>query len=196
MTLPRNSLLAVALLALAGCDSAPQPPLAGAAIGGDFELVDKTGKPVRWANFAGHYRIVYFGYTFCPDACPTDLATAMRGLELYARGHKAQADAIRPLFISIDPARDTPQAVGQFAAALSPRLIGLTGTPQQVAKAAKAFAVVYARGKPTQGGYLMNHSRAAYLMGPSGDPIDLLPLDPQTGGGPQAVANDLAKWIP
>jgi len=191
---PIRSAIFASLLLLAGCGGsvpADQPPLAGAAIGGPFELVNKNGKPVRWADFDGHYRIVYFGYTFCPDACPTDVAVAMRGLDLFAKTHAAQADNIRPIFISIDPARDTPKIVGQFAAAFSPRLIGLTGTPAQVAAAAKGFAAYYARGRTSAGGYLMDHSRIAYLMGPKGEPISMLPVD----RGQQAVAEELAKWV-
>ncbi|WCT77569.1 SCO family protein [Novosphingobium humi] len=187
------ALLAGALL-LSGCKSAPSPadpPLAGAAIGGPFTLVDKDGKTVRWSDFKGFYRIVYFGYTFCPDACPTDVAVAMRGLDAFAKSHPKEADRIRPIFISIDPARDTPKVVGEFAAAFSPRLIGLTGTSAQVDQAAKAFAAYYARGKETSGGYLMDHSRIAYLMGPDGQPISMLPVDK----GPQAVAEELATWV-
>ena len=201
MTLPRISLsyalLAPAALvlsaALAGCNTntQPTPPLAGAAVGGPFTLVDKTGKTVRWSDFAGRYRLVYFGYTFCPDACPTDMNVAMRGLDIYARSHGAQANRIAALFITIDPARDTPAVVGQFAAAFSPRLQGLTGTPAQVDEAAKAFAVYYARGKNTAGGYLMDHSRVVYLMGPQGEPIAQLPADL----GPQAVADEVARWV-
>ena len=187
------ALLAGAML-LSGCKSAPSPadpPLAGAAIGGPFTLVDKDGKTVQWSDFKGFYRIVYFGYTFCPDACPTDVAVAMRGLDAFAKAHPKEADRIRPIFISIDPARDTPKVVGEFAAAFSPRLIGLTGTAAQVDQAAKAFAAYYARGKETSGGYLMDHSRIAYLMGPDGQPISMLPVDK----GPQAVAEDLATWV-
>lgn len=197
MTKPfRSSLIALlaGALLLSGCKSAPSPadpPLAGAAIGGPFTLVDKDGKTVRWSDFKGFYRIVYFGYTFCPDACPTDVAVAMRGLDAFAKSHPKEADRIRPIFISIDPARDTPKVVGEFAAAFSPRLIGLTGTPAQVDQAAKAFAAYYARGKETSGGYLMDHSRIAYLMGPDGQPISMLPVDK----GPQAVAEDLATWV-
>ena len=180
-------------LALAACGKpAPEaPPLAGAAIGGPFTLVNKSGAPVRWSDFAGRYRIVYFGYTFCPDACPTDVGVTMRGLAIFARAHPALADQIQPMFITIDPARDTPAVVGQFAAAFSPRLLGLTGTPAQVDQAARAFAVYYARGKTTPGGYLMDHSRIAYLMGRNGEPIEMLPVDK----GPAAVAADLATWI-
>ena len=193
-------LLAGALLAtLAGCGphgqgEQPDPaqaPLAGAAIGGAFSLVDKDNHTLRWSDFSGSYRIVYFGYTFCPDACPTDVGVMMRGLAIFAKRHPRLADQIRPLFITIDPARDTPQVVGQFAAAFGPRLTGLTGTPAQVDQAAKAFAVYYARGKSTPGGYVMDHSRIAYLMGREGEPIDMLPLDKGDG----AVADDLEKWV-
>jgi protein SCO1/2 len=197
--LRRRRLLALAvpaLLALAGCDRAAdsppdQPPLAGAAIGGPFTLADKAGKPVHWSDFAGRWRIVYFGYTFCPDACPTDVTVAVRGLDMFSRAHPAQGARIVPLFITIDPERDTPAIVGQFAAAFSPRLIGLTGTPAQVAQAAKEFGVYYQRGKQTPGGYLMDHSRVAYLMDANGAPIAMLPIEK----GPQAVAAELATWV-
>ena len=185
---------AAVLLALPACNSTASnepPPLAGAKLGGEFTLSDKTGKIWHWADFTGHYRIVYFGYTFCPDACPTDVAVTMRGLDLYAKDHPKQADNIRPIFITIDPARDTPQKVGEFAAAFSPRLLGLTGTPVQVDQAAKAFAVYYAKGKLAANGYLMDHSRIAFLMGPQGEPIAMLPTDK----GAPAVAEELAKWV-
>ena len=187
--------LGAGLLALTGCGSpgqqAERPPLEGSSVGGPFTLVDKNGAPVHWSDFAGKYRIVYFGYTFCPDACPTDMQATMRGLDLFAKAHPALADQIRAMFITIDPKRDTPQVVGQFAAAFSPRLIGLTGTPAQVDQAAKGFAVYYARGATTPGGYLMDHSRIVYLMGRNGEPLAMLAADK----GPQAVAADLAEWV-
>ena len=181
-------------LALSACGSqAPSepPPLAGAKIGGPFELQDKTGKVVRWADFAGKYRIVYFGFTFCPDACPLDVGTMMRGFARFEKDQPALAAEVQPIFITIDPARDNAQVVGEFAAAFSPRLLGLTGTPAQIDTAAKAFAAYYARGKETTGGYLMDHSRVAYLMGRKGEPIAMLPVDQ----GPEAVAAELAKWV-
>jgi protein SCO1/2 len=192
----RAATISALALALAACNShtapAPeQPPLAGATIGGPFTLVDKAGKTVRWQDFAGRYRIVYFGYTFCPDACPNDVAAMMRGYNRFAQGHAALAQKIQPIFISIDPERDTPAVVGQFTAAFSPRLMGLTGTKEQVAQAAKAFAAYYAKGNQTSGGYLMDHSRIAYLMGPQGEPISMLPVDK----GPEAVAEEIAKWV-
>jgi len=182
-------------LSLAGCgQKAPKPdaPLAGSTLGGPFTLVDKTGKTVRYADFAGKWRIVYFGYTFCPDVCPLDLQHMMLGYHLFAKAHPALAARVAPMFITIDPARDTPTVVGQYAGAFGPELIGLTGTPAQIATAAKAFAVFYQkRDGATPGTYLMDHSRAAYLMDPDGKPIALLPVD-EDG---KAVAAELEKWV-
>jgi protein SCO1 len=182
-------------LALLACSSEP-PPLEGAKIGGPFTLVDKTGKQVHWSDFAGQYRIVYFGYTFCPDACPMDVQATMAGFRTFEQAHPVLAKRVQPMFISIDPARDTPQAVGEFAAAFHPRLLGLTGTPEQVDVAARAFAVYYAKGEESEGGYLMDHSRTAYLMGPQGEPIALLPVDKEPPKeAAAAVAAELEKWV-
>lgn len=187
------ALLPLLLLACDGSSSAPveKPPLAGATIGGPFTLVDKDGKTVRWDDFAGRYRIVYFGYTFCPDACPMDVQSMMKGFSEFEKTKPELASQVQPIFISIDPARDTPKVVGEFTAAFSPRLLGLTGTDQQVAEAAKAFAAYYAKGKESGGGYLMDHSRVAYLMGKDGKPIAMLPVDKS----PDAVAAELGKWV-
>jgi protein SCO1/2 len=187
-------LIAASILTTACSPSAPQSeaPLADSRLGGDFTLVDKAGKPVRYADFAGKWRALYFGYTFCPDVCPLDVQHLMQGYHAFARAHPDRAARIAPLFISIDPARDTPQAVGQFAGAFGPELIGLTGTPDQVAVAAKAFAVFYQKRPGTNPGtYLMDHSRAAYLMDADGKPIALLPVD-ESG---KAVAAELEKWV-
>ena len=182
----------IAPLALTACEQREPPPLAGAAIGGPFTLVDKAGKTVRWADFAGKWRIVYFGYTWCPDACPTDVGVMMRGFDRFAKDHPELAGEVQPLFITVDPARDTPARVGEFAAAFSPRLLGLTGTPAQIDQAAKAFAAYYARGKDQPGGgYLMDHSRVAYLMDRDGKPVAMLPVDKDD----KAVAAELAKWV-
>ena len=181
-------------LCLAGCGKAvdrAEAPLAGSQLGGDFTLTDKSGKTVRYADFAGKWRILYFGYTYCPDVCPLDVQHLMQGFHAFGRAHPALAGQIVPMFISIDPGRDTPQAVGQFAAAFGPELVGLTGTPDQVATAAKAFAVFYQKRPGTNGSYLMDHSRAAYLMDPDGKPVALLPVDEN---GP-AVAAELDKWV-
>lgn len=186
--------LPLMLVACGGPASQPaaeRPPLEGAAIGGPFTLVDKDNRPVRWDDFAGRYRIVYFGYSFCPDACPLDVQKMMQGYAAFEKASPALAKKVQPIFITIDPARDTPAVVGEFAAAFSPKLLGLTGTQAQIDAAAKSFAVYHAKGKETPGGYLMDHSRIAYLMGPKGEPIAMLPVDKT----PQDVAAELAKWV-
>lgn len=196
MIKPRNLIsLLLAPIALTACSPKGAPPaaiagveLTGAEIGGPFTLSDKDGKPVKWSDFAGKYRIVYFGYTFCPDACPTDVGVMMRGFAAFAKAHPDLAAKVQPMFITIDPARDTAPRVGEFAAAFSPRLLGLTGTQAEVDAAVKAFKVVAQRGQDTPGGYLMDHSRLAYLFGPDGKPIEALPVDKNA----EAVAADLA----
>jgi len=177
---------------VAGCGPAAEPPLAGSDIGGPFELTDSTGKTVRWNDFAGKYRIVYFGFTYCPDVCPTDLARMSGGLEQFERDHPELGARVQPIFVSVDPDRDTPAVVAEFIANFHPRLAGLTGTPEQVEQAAAAFKVFYEKGEPAADGkYLVNHSTVTYLFGPEGEPLATLPTDL----GPEAVAAELATWV-
>lgn len=186
--------LSLSLAACGGATTAPpqEPPLAGADIGGPFELVDQHGKTVRWEDFAGKYRIVYFGFTYCPDVCPTDVGRMVHGLGRLEKLEPDKAAKVVPIFISVDPERDTPAVVGEFAAAFSDKLIGLTGTPEQVKTAADAFRVYYSRGEDTPGGgYLVDHSAVVYLFGPQGEPLATLPVDK----GADAVAAELAKWV-
>ncbi len=197
--LPAIRLVALPLLlALAACSAAPaqppleQAPLAGADVGGDFALTGSDGQMVRWGDFAGKWRIVYFGFTYCPDICPTDMSRMAQGLKLYAQDAPDLAAQVVPIFISIDPERDTPDKVGQFVAAFSDRAVGLTGTPEAIKAAADSFGVFYSKGETTgDGAYLMNHSNVVYLFDPQGNPIAMLPTDQ----GPEAVAAELAKWV-
>lgn len=190
-----STLLALALAACSGGPAQPpldQAPLAGAAIGGDFTLTGEDGKPVSWTDFNGKWRVVYFGFAYCPDICPTDLQRSSQGLKLYAKDHAALAAQIQPVFITIDPERDTPAVVAEFTDAFSPDLLGLTGTPEQIAAAAKAFGVYFAKGEVNeQGAYMMDHSNVTYLFDPQGNPIAMLPTDQ----GAEAVAAELAKWV-
>lgn len=199
------SLIVVFGAMLAGCNSAAdappaRPPLEGARIGGPFTLTDQHGKTVRDSDFAGRYRLVYFGYSFCPDICPVDLQKLMRGLAQFEQADAARGAKVAPLFITVDPARDTPAALKPFVARYHPRLLGLTGTPEQIAAVAKAYVVTYNKvegSAPDR--YLMAHSQLAFLMDPAGKPLALLPLDdPATDadeGAPAAVAAELAKWV-
>jgi protein SCO1 len=189
------ALAGLMLVTLAGCDRAaptPQGPLAGAAIGGPLNLVDQDGRRVSDAAFAGRYRMVYFGYSFCPDICPVDLQHLMQGFAAFERAHPEEAAKVQPIFVTIDPERDTPATLKPYVAAFHPRLIGLTGTPAEIKAVAKAYGVYYAKAEVAGASdYLMDHSRQAYLFGPDGKPIALLPQD-ENGA---AVAAELAKWV-
>ncbi len=194
-TLPALAAGLAALAALSGCarHDGGTPPLAGAAIGGPFTLTDQDGRSFSSASLAGKYRIVYFGYTFCPDACPTDVAVLGKALRQLDVSDPARAARIQPLFITVDPARDTPAVLKQFVRAFHPRLIGLTGSAAQIAAVAKDYAVFYRKAPAAAGpdNYLMDHPRIAILLGPDGKPIELLPVD----AGADAVVADLRKWV-
>ena len=181
-----------AVAALAACQATPEtPPLAGAKIGGPFTLVNQDGRTVTDRDFAGKYRIMYFGYTFCPDVCPTDAATIGRAVAEIDADDADLARRIVPVFVTVDPDRDTPKVLKSFTAAFHPRMIGLTGTPAQIAAVSKAYGVFAGKGEMQPGGgYLVNHSRTTYLMDPDGKPLALLP----TEQGPHAVAAEIKRW--
>lgn len=140
---------------------------ASALIGGPFTLTDQTGVQVTEADLLGHYSLVAFGYTYCPDICPlTQQSIAAALNELGRRG-----DQIVPYLITIDPLRDTVEVLAEYARHFHPRLVALTGTPQQIAEAASVFRVFYARtGQPAErpDEYLMEHTAIVYMMGPDG----------------------------
>jgi protein SCO1/2 len=134
------------------------------AIGGPFRLTDQNGKTVTDADLNGKWSLVYFGYTHCPDACPTalnDIAIALDQL-----GPKR--DAVRPVFITVDPERDTATALKEYVTAFDAPILALTGTPEEVAQAAKGYRVYFAKHPETSGGYSMDHSSIIYVMDPQG----------------------------
>ncbi len=182
----------MALLAVSACGTGGpgEPPLAGARIGGPFTLTNQDGKTVTDADFAGKYRIVYFGYTYCPDVCPTDLTKIGAALRTLDKQAPRTAEKIVPLFITVDPERDGPAQLKQYVGNFHPRLIGLTGKPEAIAQVAKAYAVAYMK-QPTPSGYLMGHTQVAYLMGPDGKPITSLPLEKD----PPAIVAELEHWV-
>lgn len=137
----------------------------GMALGGPFTLVDQTGRTVTQADFAGRTLLVYFGFTYCPDVCPTELGTIAAAIDLM----EEQGEQVTPVLVTIDPERDTPEALADYVTRFHPRMQGLTGTPEQVAAAARAFRVFYAKvERPEMNGYLMDHSSFIYLVGPDG----------------------------
>jgi len=137
-----------------------------ALVGGPFSLTDDTGKRVTDKDYRGRYMLVFFGYTSCPDICPAGLQLMAAALENL--GDKA--DRVAPLFISVDPERDTSQKLAAYVKNFSPRLVGLTGTPEEIAAVAKAYKVYYKKvpNADSPGDYGMDHTSIIYLMDPDG----------------------------
>jgi protein SCO1 len=180
-------------LALAACsDRSEKPPLEGATIGGPFTLTNQDGRQVTERDFVGKYRLIYFGFTHCPDVCPLDLAVVGQALRRFEKSDPARAARVAPIFVTVDPERDTPAVLKEYVSAFHPRLIGLTGTQKQVADMIKRYGAYGARGDSTQGGgYNVNHSRVLELIGPDGKPIALLPYEK----GAEALADELDRWV-
>ena len=146
----------------------PERPLPKAAIaaGGDFTLESASG-PVSLKDYRGKLVLVYFGYTFCPDICPTSLASTAEGLKQLK---PEEAARVAMIFISVDPERDTPPRLKEYAEFFHPSLVGVTGTPENLAEIAKRYGVFYARQKveTAGGGYVVDHSADTYVVGPNG----------------------------
>ncbi len=148
-------------------------------IGGPFTLTDQDGKTVSDADFRGKYLLIYFGYTYCPDLCPTGLQSISHALNQLS----SDLNKIKVLYITIDPARDTPAKLKQYVASFHPDIVGLTGAPEQIAAAAKAYQVYYAKGEQVdEHDYVMDHSSLIYLMDPDGKFLTTFPenVDPDT----------------
>jgi cytochrome oxidase Cu insertion factor (SCO1/SenC/PrrC family) len=174
-------------------DLAAKPGTVAAAgeFGGPFHLIDHHGRPVTDADFRGKLMLIYFGYTHCPDICPLDaqsIAAAMDQLGDKARG-------VQPLFITIDPARDTAERLAEWLAAIHPRFLGLTGTSDQIAAVTKAYKVEYERMPETVPGsyeFTFSHAGLIYLMGTAGHFLALLP----SGTEPDEITAEVAKHLP
>jgi protein SCO1/2 len=165
--------------------SSPHAP----GIGGPFTLEDTQGRTVTDRDFQGHWMLVYFGYSFCPDVCPTTLNDVAEALDkLGTKGSNLQ-----PVFITIDPQRDTPKALADYVGAFSPRLVGLTGTPEQIGAVAREYRVYVARHAtgPGPDDYTMDHSSVLYLVAPDGHFVAAIRADQS----PDLLAADLAKRI-
>jgi protein SCO1/2 len=168
-----TTLVAVRMRPAAAPVAAPVTSSGMAAIGGPFHLVDQNGRPVDQSLLKGKWTAIFFGYTFCPDVCPTNLQTLAVAEDRL--GPKARD--LQVVFVSIDPERDTPEALAAYlkSSGFPKGAIGLTGTPEEVAQAAKAYKVYYARsGKGPN--YLMDHSTMTYLMNPQGVFVKVLPF--------------------
>lgn len=147
-----------------------------ALIGGDFTLIDTSGKAVQDANYRGRIMLVFFGFTHCPDICPvtvSNLSTLMEGLT------PAQAGQVAPLFITVDPVRDTPEVMRDFLSNFDTRLVGLTGTEEQVKQAAGIYRAYYAKQEPAgqNSNYSVDHSGFIYVMDKDGAFLKAVPYD-------------------
>ena len=148
-----------------GTTKAPSGIIASVEIGGPFTLTDHTGKQVTEEDYLGNFTLLFFGYTFCPDVCPTELGDIAVALDELG----SDAVGVTPLMISIDPERDTPEVLAEYVPLFHERLIGLTGTPQQIKQVADAYRIFYRRVEdPNYTYYLMDHTSFVYLLDPQG----------------------------
>ena len=156
-------------------------------VGGPFTLIDHTGRTRKDSDFRGKLMIVYFGYTFCPDVCPADLMAITQALDALG----AAADDIQPIFITVDPERDS-KVLAEYVRAFHKSLIGLTGSPEAIRKVANAYKAFYAKVPPTRDSdYAIDHTGVIYLMGRSGEYLGFMP--PQTG--PEKLTEILRKYL-
>jgi protein SCO1 len=192
----RGLLIAVAASAILGLGvaaallAAHRPSSSAAAalsIGGHFALTTPDGRAVTDASYRGKWLLIYFGYTFCPDACPTALNTIGTALDRLG----PLADKVQPLFITVDPERDTPALVADYVKSFDPRIVGLVGTPEQIAAAAKEYRVYYVTRSLGGDDYTVDHSSFLYVVNPRGAFVKLL-----TGDLPgHALADELRQLM-
>lgn len=174
------------VMLITGRTSSPIRP-AAAAIGGSFHLTDQNGRPVSDEDFRGKPFLVFFGYTHCPDVCPTtlfDVSEVMRRLG-------PDADKTAALFITVDPERDTPATLKDYLGSFDPHLRGITGAPDAVAAVAKEYRVYYKKVPTENGDYSMDHTAIVYLMDKNGQFVAPFSLRRT----PEASADDLRRYL-
>lgn len=165
-------------------------------IGGPFELTDHRGRAVTDADLRGRYMLIYFGYTYCPDICPTKLAEMTNALDAFAEQAPERAAKIVPVFVSVDPDRDTLDVLREYRKHFHPRLVALTGSKAQLQAAAKAYRAYFSKVYPDEKSraareYLMDHTSYVYLMGPDGRYVTHFTAAATAGG----MAERLAKVV-
>jgi protein SCO1/2 len=197
----------IAALVLAGSAPIVGLPRAWAAgvtapaFGGSFAMTDHLGNRMTEADYRGRYLLIFFGYTFCPDVCPTGLQAMSIALDMLG----ARAEGVTPIFVSLDPERDTPAILADYVESFHPRLVGLTGSVTEVKSMARLFFVRYyklymppptnaddnAKEVDDNSRYLINHSSATYLVGPDGKGLSILPH----GVTPEAIAAAIERHV-
>jgi protein SCO1/2 len=188
----RGTCVAVLVALLAACGARgpdfQASDITGASFGRDFELRDPTGKLRHLAEFRGKAVVVFFGYTQCPDVCPTTLAALADAMKRLG----PDADRVQVLFITVDPERDTPQLLAQYVPAFDPRFLGLYGDADATARTAKEFRILYQKvAGSTPGNYTMDHSAGSYVYDPQGR----LRLYVANGQGADVFAHDLRALL-
>lgn len=185
-------------LTLSACGDAPIGPspdgvdLRGSSLGGEFTLTANSGERVSWSDFDGQYRMIYFGFTSCPDICPTDVQRFSQGLSQFEEANPELAGKVQPIFVSVDPERDTVEVVDEFVNSFHPRLIGFTGTEEEIEAAKATFGASSSKQpKDENGWYNVSHSNLTYLFAPDGSPLGVIPTDKMAAG----VAAELERWV-
>jgi protein SCO1 len=164
----------------------------GITVGGSFELINQDGQTVTQDSFPGQYQLIYFGYSSCPDVCPTELSSMAAALDIVAENKPGLAKQVTPVFITIDPARDTPEMMKDYVTAFHPRMVGLTGSDAAIADIARKFRVFYSKGTQIEGGfYLMNHSGYVYFMAPDGSFVTMF----HGGTAPETMAEAITRYV-
>ena len=161
--------------------------ISGSSFGRDFELKDPQGRTRTLADFRGKAVVLFFGYTQCPDVCPTTLAALAEAMKRLG----ADADRVQVLFVTVDPERDTPALLAQYVPAFDPRFIGLYGDADATARTAKEFKVLYQKVAGPTGNYTMDHSAGTYVFDPQGR----LRLYVSNGQGPDVFVHDLRELL-
>lgn len=182
--------LLLAALALAACGDGPKPPafkttdISGADFGKGFDLLDTSGRPTTLADFKGKVVVLFFGFTHCPDVCPTTLSE----LALVKKQLGADGDRMQVLFVTLDPERDRPEVLKAYVPAFDPSFIGLSGDPGAIARTAQEFKIFY-RKVPgaAPDSYTLDHTAGAFVFDPKGR----LRLFSSFGQGPEALAHDI-----
>ena len=167
-----GALVGAGALILTTSSSGPKVETSGKAlIGGPFTLVDQHGKTVTDRDFRGRYMLVFFGFTHCPDICPAELQVISASLDDLG----SKAEEVVPIFVTLDPERDTPEVMADYVKNFGSRFVGLTGSPEEIAEAAKAYRVAFSKfeNKDAVGddNYSIDHSALVYLMGRDGEYI-------------------------
>lgn len=164
----------------------------GVTMGGPFALTEHTGRAVTDAAYAGKFMLIYFGFTFCPDICPTELNAMAVAVDLLGEEDAAMAEAVTPIFITVDPARDTVEVVAEYVSAFHPRMVGLTGSESDIAELAREYRVYFSKNPPDEDGdYLVDHTSYVYLMGPDGGFVTLF----KGGTAPENLANGIRRYV-